>query len=225
MMRADVRALSATHSRNQKTTPTSIGDYPSGFRPIRVADQSSGLIGSTEEQETANQGRDLRGNASRRHSIPGNNMLVVHTKFSTREETGLLSLMIEELASVVWTPCNLILLKSRLMILMLMLQLHTEFAHSAEQTNNGVEDALVWWWRVQWRPIQRRRRPRKRMGGCRYRCCDRGYYGRCQEVLLLRGGRGKGELIRANASQPDQSQCLTAGSRKLIYDDCAMLLL
>lgn len=53
MMRADVRALSATHSRNHKTTPRSIGDYPSGFRPIRVADQSSGLIGRTEEQETA----------------------------------------------------------------------------------------------------------------------------------------------------------------------------
>ncbi|KAE9466095.1 hypothetical protein C3L33_01960, partial [Rhododendron williamsianum] len=53
MMRADVRALSATHSRNQKATPRSTGDYPSGFRPIRVADQSSGLIGSTEEQETA----------------------------------------------------------------------------------------------------------------------------------------------------------------------------
>ncbi|KAI8540679.1 hypothetical protein RHMOL_Rhmol08G0004800 [Rhododendron molle] len=53
VMRADVRALSATHSRNQKATPRSTGDYPSGFRPIRVADQSSGLIGSTEEQETA----------------------------------------------------------------------------------------------------------------------------------------------------------------------------
>ncbi|XP_058226237.1 fibrillin-5, chloroplastic isoform X2 [Rhododendron vialii] len=53
MMRADVRALSATHPRNQKATPRSTGDHPSGFRPIRVADQSSGLIGSTEEQETA----------------------------------------------------------------------------------------------------------------------------------------------------------------------------
>lgn len=53
MMRADVRAISATHSRNQKNTSRSIGDYPSGFRPIRVAEQSSGFIESTEEQETA----------------------------------------------------------------------------------------------------------------------------------------------------------------------------
>lgn len=53
MMRADVRAISAIHSRNQKNTSRSIGDYPSGFRPIRVAEQSSGFIESTEEQETA----------------------------------------------------------------------------------------------------------------------------------------------------------------------------
>lgn len=53
MMRADVREISATYSRNQKNTLRSIGDYPSGLRPIRVAEQSSGFIESTGDQETA----------------------------------------------------------------------------------------------------------------------------------------------------------------------------
>ncbi|KAA8531009.1 hypothetical protein F0562_005701 [Nyssa sinensis] len=42
------RAFSATHPRKQSAR---FGDYPSGFKPIKVAEQSSGVLGSPEQEK------------------------------------------------------------------------------------------------------------------------------------------------------------------------------